>query len=365
MEILNCINGSGILVKTKYFAELYKCYPNSLNLTFNKDDIRCDICSITDIIIKNIFPNASQIIRSINKFSAIDNSERATDIFSLDFRTSSGGSTITIVEDEHIFVIDCDSLYCLYINDNPDKLETWMKDIWNSLPKISSSPKEAIVNLVGYSDGDYYTLESKIKSVNVNIEENYNDDFLSVHKDIVEFINSRESGLILLHGTQGTGKTNYIRHLCCNYPSDYIIVPTSLTNKLGDPDFVNFMISNTNSVFILEDCEQILMDRGINVFNGAISNILNMSDGLLSDIMNIKFICTFNADITTIDSALLRKGRCYAKYQFTELCEEKVKLLNDKYNLGIQDIKPMTLANIYNTDKTEYGDKKKVNKIGF
>ena len=125
------------------------------------------------------------------------------------------------------------------------------------------------------------------------------------------------------------------------------------------------MIDNSNSTFILEDCEQVLMDRGINMFNGAISNILNMSDGLLSDIMNIKFICTFNADIQTIDPALLRKGRCYAKYEFKELSEDKVRDLNDKYNLGITDIKPMTLAEIYNTDKTEYSERKKQKKIGF
>ena len=125
------------------------------------------------------------------------------------------------------------------------------------------------------------------------------------------------------------------------------------------------MIDSANSVFILEDCEQVLMDRGVNMFNGAISNILNMSDGLLSDIMNIKFICTFNADIKTIDQALLRKGRYYAKYEFKELSEDKVQHLNEKYNLGISDIKPMTLAEIYNADKTEYSEKKKSRKIGF
>ena len=90
-----------------------------------------------------------------------------------------------------------------------------------------------------------------------------------------------------------------------------------------------------------------------------------MSDGLLSDIMNLKFICTFNADIRTIDSALLRKGRCYAKYEFKELSEDKVKHLNEKYNLGIEQIKPMTLAQIYNANQNEYSEASIERKIGF
>lgn len=108
------------------------------------------------------------------------------------------------------------------------------------------------------------------------------------------------------------------------------------------------------------------MDRTDNPWNNAITTILNMADGLLSDIVNIKFICTFNAAVDKIDEALLRKGRCFAKYEFKELCEEKVERLNDKYNLEIKEIKSMTLAEVYNADKRDYSEEtKKPRKIGF
>ena len=237
--------------------------------------------------------------------------------------------------------------------------------MWENCPKVEERPKEATVKLICYSQGDYYTMDSKIKKVNINLEENYNDDFLPVYKDILSFLDQRDSGLILLYGKMGSGKTSMIRHLCSTHPKDYIVVPTSMATRLSDPDFISFLVSNRDSVFVLEDCEQLLIDRSENMFNGAISNILNMSDGLLSDIMNIKFICTFNADVNKIDPALLRKGRCYAKYEFGDLSEEKVQKLNDKYDLGIEEIKPMTLAEIYNADKTEYSESKKRKKIGF
>ena len=162
-------------------------------------------------------------------------------------------------------------------------------------------------------------------------------------------------------------KTNIIRFLINTCDNDFVIVPNNLVCQLGDPQFTSFMLNNKNSVFILEDCEQILKDRSENIFDSAISNILNMSDGLLSDIFNIKFICTFNADIGQIDSALTRKGRCFVNYEFSPLKANKVRILNDKYNLGIPDkeITDMTLADIYNYHDANCDEKPKVRKIGF
>ena len=161
-------------------------------------------------------------------------------------------------------------------------------------------------------------------------------------------------------------KTSLIRHLCSTIAKDYVIVPNSVASRLGDPDFISYITSCKDYVFILEDCEQLLVDREDNPWNNAITTILNMADGLLSDIVNIKFICTFNAAVDKIDKALLRKGRCFAKYEFKELCEEKVEKLNAKYNLGLKEIKPMTLAEIYNAEKTDYSEEEnKPRKIGF
>lgn len=358
MDLSKCIYGSSISSLSLYVQQ-YNKLPSLLTLTYNGENDNCDIEKLSDDLIHELFDNVTSIRREIAKYTR--NNIEVNDQLDV----VNGGTSVTIsTSDNKIFRIDCNSINCLYNNVLFSDIENFCRDVWKKLPKEVEEKKEQVVKLVGFGDGDYYTLSSKVRKVDVNIEENYNDDFLPVHNDIISFLDSRESGLILLFGVCGSGKSSYIRNLCCNHPADYIIVPTSLTGKLGDPDFVSFMLDNSDSVFILEDCEQILMDRNVNLFNGAISNILNMSDGLLSDIMNIKFICTFNADIKSIDSALLRKGRCYAKYEFKELTEDKVRNLNDKYNLGIEDIKPMTLAEIYNADKTEYKDTKK-KRIGF
>ena len=90
-----------------------------------------------------------------------------------------------------------------------------------------------------------------------------------------------------------------------------------------------------------------------------------MTDGILSDIFNIKFICTFNANETVIDPALLREGRCYFNYKFDKLKADKVAVLNKENNLGIpeDEICDMTLAELYNYSGSK--KKKETKKIGF
>ena len=158
-------------------------------------------------------------------------------------------------------------------------------------------------------------------------------------------------------------KTNLIRHLVTTLPKNYILVTNTLASHLASPEFISFMLDHRNSVFILEDCEQILMSREQTV-SGAIANILNMSDGLMSDIFNVKFICTFNADINKIDEAILRKGRCFANYEFKPLCKEKTKALLEKLNIHKDDPQPMTLAEIYNYNNEDC-TQQSTKKIGF
>ena len=85
----------------------------------------------------------------------------------------------------------------------------------------------------------------------------------------------------------------------------------------------------------------------------------------MSDIFNVKFICTFNADIEKIDEALLRKGRCFANYEFKPLNVNKTKFLLNKLGIKVDKVQEMTLADIYNYEDSNYSENKPSKKIGF
>ena len=88
--------------------------------------------------------------------------------------------------------------------------------------------------------------------------------------------------------------------------------------------------------------------------------LLNITDGVIADVLGIKLICTFNTSLNKIDKALLRKGRLSLKYEFKKLAKEKVSKI-----LGYDVDKDMSLAEIYNIDDENDFSKTNSRKIGF
>jgi hypothetical protein len=138
-----------------------------------------------------------------------------------------------------------------------------------------------------------------------------------------------------------------------------LFLSPNIAGCLIDPEFIDLLVDNPNSVIIIEDAENIIMDRRTNQ-NSSVSNLLNISDGLLADFLNVQLICTFNNSVTLVDNALMRKGRLIAKHEFKKLCVKKAQRLSD--HLGFRSVvtRPMTIAEIANplekeskTERTE------------
>jgi hypothetical protein len=111
-------------------------------------------------------------------------------------------------------------------------------------------------------------------------------------------------------------------------------------------------MQHPNSILIIEDAENIIHDRHdvVKSSNQAVSNLLNMSDGLLGDAIHQQIICTFNCDIHNIESALVRDGRLVLEHKFDKLSVEKARRLYEKLGVNNKDEdirEPMSLAEIY------------------
>lgn len=79
----------------------------------------------------------------------------------------------------------------------------------------------------------------------------------------------------------------------------------------------------------------------------------------------MQIICSFNTDISKVDSALLRKGRLIAQYEFAELEPQKAQNLSNKLGFKYKINQKMTLADIYNQDDKDYNSLPKSKFIGF
>jgi len=205
----------------------------------------------------------------------------------------------------------------------------------------------------------------EIKKTNLDLSLNYNDDFISVHEVILSRLNKRnDKGVILLYGPPGTGKTTYLRYLIAKIRKKVLFIPPDIAANIANPDFINVLINNPNSILVIEDAENIIIDRK-QAERSVVSVLLNLSDGLLSDCLNVQIICTFNTELSSVDTALLRKGRLIAKYEFQKLKKEKAQILSDKLGYKTMITEDMSLSDIYNQNEIDFVPKEPKKAIGF
>lgn len=200
-----------------------------------------------------------------------------------------------------------------------------------------------------------------VKSLDINLNMQYNDT-LPV-ENINNFIKSESSGIAIFHGTPGCGKTTYLRYLISNNPNiNFYVLDSSMFAYITSAQFIDYLTYNKNGIFILEDCESLLISRD-GAHNNMLSSLLNISDGMLGDELNLKFICTFNTNLKNIDPALLRKGRLKVKYEFDKLDKDKAQNLINSLSKNYTVNEPMALCDIYNLEENTGVVVKK--KIGF
>ncbi|HEV9036731.1 MAG TPA: AAA family ATPase, partial [Puia sp.] len=186
----------------------------------------------------------------------------------------------------------------------------------------------------------------EIKRTRLDLGLYYNPGFREIDTVIRQRLNkSKDKGIVLLHGIPGTGKTTYLRYLISRIKKRILFVSPAVTNDLMNPDFIQLLTSNPDTVLIIEDAENVIMDRRHNP-GSSVSNLLNISDGLLSDFLSVQLICTFNSPLTLVDSALLRKGRLIAKYEFGKLDVAQSQRLSNHLGFDTIITSPMTVAEI-------------------
>ena len=180
-----------------------------------------------------------------------------------------------------------------------------------------------------------------------------------LHDFYDDFMNSN-ANILLLMGPPGTGKTSFIRGLMHHSVSSSYLTYNA-QQLLSDYAYVSFFQSDSK-LFILEDADNFLKPRSEG--NEIMSKFLNLGDGLVSS-KDKKFIFSTNLeDITKIDSALTRNGRCFEVLKFDYLDETQAKTLASKMNVPLKEREAQyTISDVFNKPINQIG--KSPDPIGF
>jgi len=232
------------------------------------------------------------------------------------------------------------------------------------LARYKDSTVNSIVWTMTAPNGDTISKEMEISNKN---SEAINEFYPWLRgRDLNEYYNSyfaSDENILLLVGDPGTGKTTFIKNMLLTKGLSAVI--TYDEKLMRDDGFFLDFITGDKDILIIEDADTLIYDRE-KEGNNIMSKILNVSDGIIKNVDKKIIFSTNITDISRIDSALMRPGRCFDTIEFTKLSREQATAILKAKNITRElsnEKKFFTLAEILSSSDREQRSNK--HRVGF
>ena len=233
-----------------------------------------------------------------------------------------------------------------------EALKPWVREA----PPIETT--SSVYTLV--TDQEGYSLRSLGKT-KINFEpSNYAPEAVERYQHLTECLTSDDpcGRFCLFDGPPGTGKSYLIRALINTLDAVFVLIPTAMIGSLSGPallpTFTNLRANKKPIILVLEDADMALVSRKVNRGNpAALAEILNLGDGLVGEMLDLRIIATTNAERMDLDPAITRPGRMCTHLTLGELSAPHLADIYDRLaesNQGtdvVQKAHAKTLAEVY------------------
>lgn len=186
----------------------------------------------------------------------------------------------------------------------------------------------------------------------------YGEEFSGWAKEFLPGLD--EPGISILCGEPGTGKTYFIRHIMAALADThrFYFVPVDNFGLLSSNALTDFWKlehiahPSAKKVLVLEDAEVLLRDREKG--QSAVATILNLTDGLMTQYVQVHLLATLNCSRDVLDPALLRPGRLKFFRNFGRLPAAHAARIARLYSLKLPQQADYSLAEIFAAEQFQH-----------
>jgi hypothetical protein len=193
-----------------------------------------------------------------------------------------------------------------------------------------------------------YDRDGSSVSVPLNYRPAIKSAYPWLSKPLDEYINdylNNDASVLILIGPPGTGKTTFIKNVIYQSKGDARITYDTAVME-SDGLFAKF-VQDKAQFLILEDSDNFLIAREDG--NSMMHKFLNVSDGLISTRDKKLIFSTNLPSVRSIDSALMRPGRCFDVVEFRSLTRNEAQAVYDETGnkAELPDGNDFTLAELF------------------